>query len=143
MIKKIWTRESFITILVILSILLLCCIGCTDKKYNDVAPVVLETPEGEFEVGKDIYVTDNMNDENSSTVTEPITTVSYWYVFYEVGGIVNGYKGYKVIQLSTPYFDVCKAQLSILPTAGEKDYVGIEFFKRVPIETYKSYLERK
>lgn len=142
MIRKIWTRETFITILVALGILLLCCVGCTEKKVPE-TPVVVETPEGEFEVNKDVYVTDNINDENSGIVTEPNTTISFWYIFYEVKSGDNQYEGYKIVQLPYPYFDLNKVQLAILPTADEKDYVGIKFFKRVPLETYKSYLANK
>lgn len=131
----------------ILSIWFCCMIaigsGCGDPKPIPIVNVDDSTDDTSIESGKDVYVTDNMNDENSAMVTEPSTTVSYWYIYYDVH-IVKGdsrYQGWKVISLPTPYFDTYKAVRILVPTFVDEDYVGIQFFKRVPIETYTAFLK--
>lgn len=109
-------------------------------------PIVIKTVETAVEVpmesGKDVYVTDNMNDENLATITDS-SPVSYWYVDYSVHVAKSDsrYEGWQVIQLTHPYYDTYEAVHAILPTYIKEDYVGVHFFKRVPFEVYKSFLK--
>ena len=104
---------------------------------NNINEIVEEEPV------KDVYITDNINDENSSILTESNNTVSYWYVYYNVHRAKpeNFWTGYDVVELSTPYFDISSAIIIIFPQYTDEDFVGIEYFKRVPIETYKLHKE--
>lgn len=81
-------------------------------------------------------------DENEDIVVTK-DTVSFWYVYYtaRIDDGDNRYDGYKVIKINTSYFEITKAIFQIVPNYKEKDYVGVQFFKRVPYETYKSYKE--
>lgn len=121
--------------------------SCREDKHEPIPiiskPMVVSEPvETPVEVGKDIYVTDNMNDENSAIV-DSVTAASFWYVYYNAHIVKTDsrYAGYMVIQLSTPYYDVNEAMHKILPTIAIDDFVGVEFFKRVPLESYQSYLK--
>ncbi len=111
---------------------------------KDKPPVkVKQIEEPEIIAGQDVYVSDNMNDESSSIVTEPSTTVSYWYVSFSahIKSSDASYNGYRVVVIQHPYFDINDAIHAIVPAYVEDDYVGITFFKRVPFETYKSFKE--
>jgi len=94
---------------------------------------------------KEVYITDSINDENLATVTEPLTKASYWFVKYElsVKSTQVEMRGWMVVELSTPYFDTHEAVIKIYPQYKEEDYVGLDFFKRVPYETYQSYIINK
>lgn len=89
---------------------------------------------------KEIYVTDSINDENSSVVTESLNAKSYWFVKYETEPAEgSGLRGWTILELQTPYFDVVPVVHQILPTYKHEDFVDIIFFKRVPYQTYLSY----
>lgn len=118
-----------------------CVVTLITPKSIASTPTKVET---EVITGKDVYVSDNMNDE-SSAIVNPNETVSYWYVSYtaRIKKPESEYVGYKVISIPHPYFDVKSAIFEITPKYTEEDYVGISFFKRVPFETYKAYIELK
>ena len=66
---------------------------------------------------------------------------TYWYVTYDTHIANNDvrYNGYTVIVLETPYFDIEQAIKQIVPKYTTADYVGINFFQLVPVETYKAF----
>jgi len=147
--KKILALFSIILLLVIL------CFIITEyynKNFVKTKPVPVVRVENVDETvpdtiattiaGKDVYVTDNINDENLGIVTEPLTTVSYWYVTYNVH-IADGdkrWEGWQVLELKAPYFDTYAVIYQLVPAFVKEDYVGIDFFKRVPLETYQAYI---
>ena len=145
--------KQFTNLLLIFSILALigtCFLihGCTPKPKPAPAPIISnqdEESQSETSQGKDVYVTDNINDENVSKVTESSNTVSYWYISYHASlkKDDNMFDGYKVVSIDVPYYDVYKIRKAAVPYVKDEDYVGINFFKRVPFETYKAYLDEK
>jgi hypothetical protein len=137
--------------LVVLALGIFIVVSCeNDKVKKDKAYIAnqerIETEQAsDVEPPKEVYTTDNINDENSAKVTEPSNAVSYWYVYFEakVASPENEWEGFKIIELPTPYFDVDVANNTILPSGKENDFVGIHFFKRVPFETYNAYLQNR
>ena len=130
-----------IGIVILVPIVIILHLNGNNDDKQQIPPIVYEQ-EPEIESVKDVYVTDNLNDENSSIVTEPSTAVSFWYVYFHAS-VKSGesiFDGYKVIQISHPYFDVNEARLKLVSTATDADYVGVTFFKRVPLETYNAYI---
>lgn len=125
-------------------ILLTIFLNKTDEPKTQITNVV-EVPSEEEEItsSKDVFVTDNINDENSAIISEPSNTVSFWYVYYNVHIKTNDvtYNGYSIIRCTHPYFDVEEAVLSILPNYTKNDFVGIQFFKRVPLESYNAFIK--
>lgn len=97
---------------------------------------VLEKTEIQY-----VYVTPDITDSVDATITVNKDTVSYWYVYFTVHikSGDNSYNGYKVIKIAKPYYDIPLAINAIVPNSKDEDYIGVEFFKRVPYETYKSY----
>lgn len=85
-------------------------------------PKVEEFP---IEIDEPNYCTTETNQEDA--VGE-----SYWFVKYEA----PGYRGYGVYKLNTEYFDTYAITLLIYPNFVKTDYVGIDFFQKVPKATY-------
>lgn len=139
--------------LIATGLVIICFIGLAmvintlESHENKKQPVAIEEPiEAEIIAGKDVYLTDNINDESSAVITETSTTVSYWYIYYNahIKSSDARYTGYEIVELSTPYFDIHSAIIKVIPTyKNDEDFVGIEYFKRVPFETYKSYKDNE
>jgi hypothetical protein len=122
-------------ILLILSIFVL--FSCGEEKKKPVpfkAP--LETTETEPEAVAEPVVL-----ETPEPVAEYKPYTTYWYVYYNTHIISsdNRYTGYTIIPLESPYFDVAIAVKALEPKATPEDFVGIQFFQQVQVETYKAF----
>ena len=95
-------------------------------------------------------VDDNKTDTNQEVPIESEITpvevnssiVKYWYISYTVHRKKDDaeWKGYKVIGINKPYFDVGDAIRILYPSyISNEDYVGIDFFQEVPKETYTEF----
>lgn len=65
--------------------------------------------------------------------------VSYWYMRYETRKV----RGWTVMKVNGPYFDMLEVITTLreeLNYHGDK-YIELNFFQRVPYETYKSYID--
>ena len=79
--------------------------------------------------------------ESEPDIEDTIDGISYWYVAYDVH-IKKGSKrwdGYQLIRLNTPFFDILKVRMLVVPNAMEEDLVRILFFLEIPKESYKKY----
>lgn len=117
---------------------------CEDAPKTKPQPIKSSIPASVLEnrVVEKEYITPDMNDSADAVVSK--VSVSYWYVYYNIHIKSSDaqYKGYEVVELTTPYFTIEETITILLPKYKDEDFVGIEFFKRVPYETYKSFKER-
>ncbi len=124
------------SILILSLIIFLTIIGSTAKETPKVVKV-----DDDFikkEVVEERGIEYPVNEYDGDKVIDSTNMESYWYIHFHVSTKVSQYDGYNVIKLSTSYFDIIKAIKVIVPNYTESDYVGIDFFKRVPYETYLS-----
>lgn len=129
-----------ILLLAVVAILFFVMYGLSSPIKKKPRPATYDVPASVLEktVIQPEFVTSDMNDSTDAVVTKE--AVSYWYVYYTFN---SEYEGYKVVEISKPYFDLSEAITKIRPNYIEKDFVGIQFFKRVPFETYESYKNMK
>lgn len=143
-----FTRRDFISMFVIMVMLSTYVImeitkvdAVVEKPIDLYSEVDTPTPDTPDVIEKIVVQKVYQPVDFSAYQVDETSESSYWYIYHSRKG--NSVFGYDIIELDTPYFDVNKA-IGILKksTGAPKDkYFGILFFKQVPFETYKAFID--
>lgn len=131
------------TVLIISSVIICFTIfiitACNGDKLKEAKAEVARQEASQEEVIEEIA--EPVIPETNEPIDEHKAWTTYWYVSYDVH-ISSGdtrYTGYTIVVLETTYFDVERSIKQIVPTYVKEDFVNIQFFQQVPVETYKSF----
>ena len=89
-------------------------------------------------VVRNVYV----SEDDFSGYADSEETTSYWYVNFfckdKTSEEPAQWDGYGIFTMPTKHFNVKEAKKQAWAEATDKDYIQIQFFKRVSFETYKA-----